>query len=312
VTIFEAMVTAAKRGEYSFVLAHADECLLQGDCPSDQVGWVFFYKCDAALSTDKPVLAIAAGEQALTWALGQKASELEGRSRIWLACALLKLGRTAEVIRLLELYVDGLLTNPLWQKHEQFARYNLAVAYRHSGRLPDAITQYGLALQLPVVDASFVVQIRQNLAWAMLLLGDQEGAREQLDLVAQSVRESLSLSRLTSLWVDRAALYLLEGHVDQAKSACHQVLDALDEKNRAVHLATTYITLGRIALQEGDRAEAMRCCMLGRTHAEHAERWDLHNEATRVWVSASEKGGARGEESGFASVIRLLVRNRGD
>jgi tetratricopeptide (TPR) repeat protein len=309
---FDDLIAAIQQGDSGFVLEHADALLFQGDCPPDRVGWVFYYKCDAAMAADKPVLAIAAGEQALTWALQHKDVTLEGRVRIHSACALLRLGRTGEAAQLLEEYLKGMKKHASWREFEDLARYNLGVAYRHSGRLQEAVEQYRKALGLPESGPGTHVQIRQNLAWALLLLGDAEGARVELDKVADHVRETLSLGRLTSLWVDRAALHLLEGDLSAAKSACRQVLDALDEKNRAVHLATTYVTLGRIALAEGDRAEAQRCSMLARTHAEKAERWDLHNEATRLWVSASEKGGTSREANGMASVVRLLVVGRGD
>jgi tetratricopeptide (TPR) repeat protein len=309
---FDDLLAAIQRGDNGFVLEHADALLFQGDCPSDRVGWVFYYKCDAALATDKPVLAIAAGEQALTWALQHKNHDLEGRVRIHLACSLLRLGRTGEAAVLLEEYLKSMRKHTAWKEFEDLARYNLGVAYRHSGRLQEAAEQYRKALALPESGPGTHVQIRQNLAWALLLLGDAEGAREQLDAVAGHVRESLSLGRLTSLWVDRAALHLLDGDLQAAKAACRQVLDALDEKSRAVHLATTYVTLGRIALAEGDRAEAQRCSMLARTHAEKAERWDLHNEATRLWVSAAEKGGSACEANGLAAAVRLLIVGRGD
>jgi tetratricopeptide (TPR) repeat protein len=308
---YEEFAAAARRGDHAMVLEHADAVLFQGDCPADKVGWVFYYKCDAALGADKPVLAIAAGEQALTWAINHKDHELEGRVRIHLGCAMLRLGRVAEAAALLEGYLAGMKKHPAWKQFEDLARYNLAVAYRHSGRLQDAAVQYRKSLELPESAPGSHVQIRQNLAWALLLLGDAEGAREQLDLVTGHVRETLSLNRATSLWVDRAALYMLEGDLAGAKAACHMVLDALDEKNRAVYLATTYVTLGRIALAEGDRAEAQRCSMLARTHAEKAERWDLHNEATRLWVSASEKGGSVREANGLASAVRMLIVGRG-
>jgi tetratricopeptide (TPR) repeat protein len=309
---FDDLAAASRRGDYGYVLEHADTLLFQGDCPPDQVGWVFFHKCDAALSLDKPVLAIAAGEQALSWAVQHKDAELEGRVRLHQACALLSLGRMAESARLLEGYVAGLKKNPSWKQREDLVRFHLAVAYRHTGRLQEAAQQYRKALLLPESQPGVHVQIRQNLAWALLLLGDAEGAREQLELVAGNVRETLSLSRHISLWTDRAALHLLEGDLSGAKAACRQVIDALDETARAVHLATTYVTLGRIALSEGDRPEAQRCSMLARTHAEKAERWDLHNEATRLWVSASEKGGNLREAGDMASAIRLLVIGRGD
>lgn len=309
---FEDLAAAARRGDSGYVLEHADALLIQGNCPADKVGWVFYYKCDAALSTDKAVLAIAAGEQALTWARQQKDSPLEGTVRLCLSFAMLKLGRVGEVAELMEGYLSGLRKNPSWKEHEDLARYNLAVAYRHSGRVPEAVTQYRKALALPESSPGTHVQIRQNLAWALLLLGDADAARLELETVANHVRETLSLKRLTSLWVDRAALYLLDGDTAKAKAACQQVIDALDEKVRSVHLATTYVTLGRIALAEGNRAEAQRCSMLARTHAEKAERWDLHNEGTRLWVSASEQGGEKGDKNGLAGAVRLLIVGRGD
>jgi tetratricopeptide (TPR) repeat protein len=309
---YDDLSAAAKRGDAQFVLEHADTLLLEGRCPQDKVGWVFYYKCDAALDLQKPVLAIAAGEQALTWAQQYEAAELEGRVRICLACAMLRLGRVAEVATLLENYVAGLKRHPAWKKYEDLARYHLATAYYHAGRTTKAVEQYRKALQVPGCTPGAREQIRQNLAWALLVLRDSVGAREQLDLVAESVRESLSLGRLTSLWVDRAALYLVEGDIGQAKAACAQVLAALEEKTRAIHLATTYLTLGRIALVEGNHAEAQRCSMLARTHAEKAERWDLHNEATHLWVAASQKGGTHGEASGLAAAVRLLIAGRGD
>ena len=308
---YEDLVAAVQRGDHGFVLEHADAVMFAGDCPQNQVGWIFYYKCDAALGADKPILAIAAGEQALTWAQQAKDSDLEGRVRIFLGCAMLRLGRTSEAAALLEGYLSGLKKNRAWKEFEDLARYNLAVAYRHSGRLAEAVQQYRKALQLPESRPGAHVQVRQNLAWALLLLGDAEGAREQLDLVTGHVRETLSLNRLTSLWVDKAALSLLEGDTAGAKAACKQVLEALDEKNRAVYLATTYVTLGRIALAESDREEAKRCSMLARTHAERAERWDLHNEATRLWVTAAEKGGSAGEATGMDAAVRLLLVGRG-
>jgi tetratricopeptide (TPR) repeat protein len=308
---FEELAGAARRGDCAFVLEHADTLLFDGNCPADKVGWVFYYKCDAAMGADKPVLAIAAGEQALTWAKGQRDFDLEGRVRIHLGCALLRLGRTAEAAALLEEYVGAIRQHPDWKENEDLARYNLAVAYRHSGRLPEAVAQYRAALELPESRPGSHVQMRQNLAWALMLIGDAEGARTQLDLVGAHVRDTLSLDKATSLWVDRAALSLLEGDLRGAKAACNMVLEALDEKNRAVYLATTYVTLGRIALAEGDRAEVQRQSMLARTYAEKAERWDLHNEATRLWVSASEKGGAACETSGMAAAVRLLIAGRG-
>ncbi|HWH71639.1 MAG TPA: tetratricopeptide repeat protein [Candidatus Sulfotelmatobacter sp.] len=308
---FEELAAAARRGDFSFVLEQADALLFQGDCPPDRVGWVFYYKCDAALSTDKPVLAIAAGEQALTWALAAKDVDLEGRVRIHLGCAMLRLGRTGEAAGLLEAYISGMKKHPEWKENEDLARANLAVAYRHSGKLPEAVVQYRKSLELPESRPGSHVQIRQNLAWALLLMGDAEGARSQLDQVGQHVRETLNLDKAMSLWVDRAALHLLEGDTAGAKQACEMVLAALDEKNRAVYLATTYVTLGRIHLAEGNKEEVQRCSMLARTHAEKAERWDLHNEATRLWVSASEKGGTASEASGLASAVRLLIVGRG-
>lgn len=309
---YDDLAAAVRRGDHGFVLDHADALLLQGDCPAQKVGWVFYYKCDSALALDKPVLAIAAGEQSLTWALQQKDHLLEGLARIHLGCALLRLGRVAEAAAMFEEYLKGLKKHPSWHELEDMARYNLGVAYRHSGRLQEAAVQYRRALQLPESVPGHHVQIRQNLAWVLLLVGDAEGAREQLDHVAANVRETLSLARLTSLWADRAALCLLEGDLAGAKAACNQVLDALDEKSRAVHLATTYVTLGRIHLTEGDKAEAQRCSMLARTHAEKAERWDLHNEATRLWLSAAEKGGTACEPNGLAAAVRLLIAGRGD
>jgi tetratricopeptide (TPR) repeat protein len=309
---FDDLAAAVRRGDYAFVLEHADALLFQGNCPPNKVGWVFFYKCDAALSLDKPVLAIAAGEQALSWAVQNKAVALEGKVRLHQACALLSLGRMGDAVKLLEGYVAGLKKHPAWKEREDLVRFHLAVAYRHAGRLPEAVEQYRKALLLPESQPGAHVQIRQNLAWALLLLGDAEGAREQLDMVADNVRATLSLSRHLSLWADRSALHLLEGDLTAAKASCQEVLDALEEKTRAVHLATTYVTLGRIALAEGNRTEAQRCSMLARTHAEKAERWDLHNEATRLWVSASEKGGNLREAGDMASAIRLLVVGRGD
>lgn len=308
---FEELAAAARRGDSAFVLEHADSLLFQGDCPPNKVGWVFYYKCDAALSADKPVLAIAAGEQALSWSIAQKDYDLEGRVRIHLGCSMLRLGRTAEAAALLETYVAGMKKHKDWKENEDLARANLAVAYRHSGRLPEAIAQYRRSLELSESRPGSHVQMRQNLAWTLLLIGDAEGAREQLDLVAAHVRDTLSLDKATSLWVDRAALYLLDGDLAGAKAACHMVLEALDEKNRALYLATTYVTLGRIALTEGNREEAQRCSLLARTHAEKAERWDLHNEATQLWVSASEKGGSTGVASGLDAAVRLLIVGRG-
>ena len=305
------LVAAAQRGDHGFVLEHADAVMFSGDCPPEQIGWVFYYKCDAALGADKPVLAVAAGEQALSWALQHKDIDLEGRVRMFLGCAMLQLGRTAEASQAFEAYLAGMKKHRGWKQFEDLARFNLAVAYRHSGRLQDAVLQYRKALQLPESRPGSHVQMRQNLAWALLLLGDAEGAREQVDLVTAHVKETLSLNRLTSLWVDKAALSLLEGDTAGAKAACRQVLEALDERNRAVYLATTYVTLGKIALTEGDREEAKRYSLLARTHAETAERWDLHNEATRLWVTASEKGGKTGEAVGLDSAVRLLLIGRG-
>ena len=307
---FDDLAAAAKRGDAAFVLEHADQVLIGGQCPAEKVGWVFYYKCDAALGADKNVLAIAAGEQALTWARQTKDVELEGRVGLCLSLGMLRLGRVAEAARLLEDYLAGMKKHKVWQKHEDVARYNLAVAYRHSGRLREAVEQYRKALELKESWPGSHVQIRQNLAWALMLLGDSAAAKEQLDAVAGVVRETLSLSRNTSLWVDRAALHLLEGDTTAAKAACQQVLDALEERTRAVHLATTYVTLGRIALAEGNLADVQRFSMLARTHSENAERWDLHNEATRLWVNASEKGGSHGEETGLARAVRLLVIGR--
>jgi tetratricopeptide (TPR) repeat protein len=309
---FDDLAAAALRGENEFVLQHADTVLIEGDCPPKKIGWVFYFKCDAALGAANPILAIAAGEQAVSWAIAHKDADLEGRVRICLAYAMLQLGRVAEVVALLEGYLKGLKKNPAWREFEDLARYNLAVAYRHSGRLRDAVDQYRCALLLPESRSESHVQFRQNLAWALMLLGEAEAAREQLDMVAEHVREGLSLGRLTSLWVDRAALCLVEGDTAGAKKACRQVLDALDERARAVHLATTYVTLGRIALVEGAPEEAKRYSMLARTHAETAERWDLHNEGTRLFVSASEKGGKKLDTETLAGAVRLLVVGRGD
>jgi len=307
---FDDLAAAARRGDSEFVLQQADPLLLQGDCPPERVGWVFYYKSDAALNVDQVILAIAAGEQALTWAEQQRDIALEGRTRLLLSYALLQLGRVSEAAALLEVYMAGLSQHPEWQAQEDIARFNLGVAYRHSGRLIEACQQYRSALALPESRPGLHDQIRQNLAWALLLLGDTGAARTELEAVAESVRRTLSLSRLTSLWVDRAALCLLEGDSDGAKAACRQVLEALDERERGAHLATTYVTLGRIALAEGNWEEARRCSMLARTHAEQAERWDLHNEGTRLWVSASQKGGRRGEENALAAAARLLMLGR--
>jgi len=281
-----------------------------GNCPPDKIGWVFYYKSHAAMDDGKAVLAIAAGEQALTWALQVSDSALEGRVRAGLGYALLRLGRVAEAAELLEAFVDGLDRNPGWAALEGHVRFNLAVVYRHSGRVIEAITQYRRVLEMPESTPGFYAQVRQNLAWALILMGDAAEARKQLECVADSVRETLSLSRLTSFWVDQAALHLLEGDASAARAACNQVLEALDENERRAHLATTYVTLGRIALAEGEQAEAKRCSLLARTHAEKAERWDLHNEATRLWVSASEKGGIDREEDLLSAASRLLIIGR--
>lgn len=307
---FDDLAAAARRGDSEFVLQQADPLLLQGDCPPERVGWVFYYKCDAALNVDQVILAIAAGEQALTWAEQQRDGALEGRTRILLSYALLQLGRVSEAAALLETYMAGLSQHPEWQGQEDIARFNLGVAYRHSGRLIEACQQYRSALALTESRPGLHDQIRQNLAWALLLLGDTGAARIELEAVAESVRRTLSLSRLTSLWVDRAALCLLQGDSAGAKAACRQVLEALDERERGAHLATTYVTLGRIALAEGNWEEAQRCSMLARNHAEQAERWDLHNEGTRLWVNASEKGGRHGEENALAAAARLLMLGR--
>ncbi len=309
---FEDLAGAISREDHEFVLEHADAVLIQGDCPPEKVGWVFLYKCAAALGTGQLVLAIASGEQALTWATQQKESALERQARLCLGYAMLRTGRVSEAVGLLEGYLAGMANHPAWQKQEGLARFNLGVAYRHSGRLHEAVAEYRKALALPEDSPGLHVQIRQNLAWALLLLHDAVGAREQLDAVAEHVRETLSLSRHISLWVDRAALCVLEGDLSRARDACQQVLQALDEKERAVHLATTYVTLGRIALAEGDREEAQRCSMLARAHAEKAERWDLHNEGTRLWVAASEKGGRMSAEAAMAGSVRLLVVGRRD
>lgn len=311
-TQYDCLVAAAKRGDTAYVLQHADGVLIHGDCPPDKVGWVFYYKGNAALDEGQPILSIAAGEQALTWAQSHPDVDLEGRTRIFLSYAMMRIGRVADAAELMEEYLAGLPQHPEWKQFEDIARFNLGWAYRQSGRLPQAVEQYRGALALPESVPGGHIPIRQNLAWALMLLGDAEGAREQLEVVAQHVRETLSLQRLTSLWVDRAALKLLEGDTAGAKEACRQILAALDEKERATSLATTYITLGRIALAEGQPAEAQRCSLLARTHAEKAERWDLHNEGTRLWVSASEKGGTKREENGLASVARLLVIGRSD
>lgn len=309
-TVYAELVAAAGRTDWDFILQQADAVLMSGECPPEKVGWVFYLKSDAALGANKPVLSIAAGEQAFSWAREQGDIDLEGRVRLCLSNALLSLGRVAEAAQLLEGYVSGLKKHKIWQRHEDLARYNLAIAYRHSGRLGDAVEQYRRAIDLPGAQPGLKSQMRQNLAWALLLLGDTAGAREQLEAVADNVRDSLSLSRLTSLWVDRAALYLLEGDTAGAKAACQQVLDALDEKERRAHLATTYVTLGRIALAEENRTEAQRCSMLARSHAEKAERWDLHNEATRLWITATEKGGTDHEKNVLAAAARLLVIGR--
>jgi tetratricopeptide (TPR) repeat protein len=307
---FEELSAAFKRGDAAFVLAHADALLMGGDCPAEKVGWVFYYKCDAALELNQSVLAIAAGEQAFTWAQAARDEELEGRVRICLAFALMQLGRVAEAATLLEGYVSGLPERPDWRRFEDLARYNLAWAYRQSGRLTEAVSQYRAALALPESRPDTHIQIRQNLAWALILLGDAAGAQRELEFVAEQVREGLDLARMTSLWTDRAALHLLKGEIAAAKRACQEVLRALDERQRHVHLATTYVTLGRIALTEGEVAEAQRCSMLARTHAEKAERWDLHNEGTRLWVAATQKGGMAHDQGGLATAARLLVISR--
>ena len=309
---FADLAAAASRGDGAFVLQHADAILMEGSFPAEKAGWIFYYKSDAALDLGETVLAIAAGEQALLWALQQSDTELEGRIRLTLSYALLRLGRVGEASVLLERYLEELSTRTEWKRHEALARFNLGVAYRHSGKLTEAVAQYRLALDLPESVPGFHAQVRQNLGWALLLLGDAPGAREQLDLVAADIRETLSLSRLTSLWVDRAALCLLEGDTAGARSACQQVIDALDERQRGAHLATTYITLGRIALAEGDEEEARRCSQFARTHAEKAERWDLHNEGTRLWVTAGQKGGDRDDQGVLAAAARLLVIGRRD
>ena len=220
------------------------------------------------------------------------------------------LGRVADAAALLEAYIEGLTKHPEWAQFEDLARYNLAWAYRQSGRLVEAVAQYRAALALPESRPETHVQIRQNLAWALMLLGDAGGARAELDRVAEVVREGLDLARMTSLWADRAALYLLEGDRRAAKEACQQVLLALDERQRHVHLATTYITLGRIALAEGEMEETQRCARLARVHAEQAERWDLHNEGTQLVVAATQKGGNAHDQGGLATVARLLLISR--
>lgn len=308
---FDDLVQASRRRDAQFVLAHADEVLLQAACPAEKVGWVFYHKCNAALDVDNNVLAIAAGEQALTWAEQHHDVELEGLVRVLLGYTLNHMGRVAEAAGVLEGYLARLPNHPEWQRREDIARYNLGVAYRHSGRLAAAVEQYRGALSLPESRPGLHVQIRQNLAWALILLGDAAGAREQLEAVAENVRETLSLSRLTSFWVDQAALHLIEGETAAARSACQQVLNALDEKQRGAHLATTYITLAQIALAEGKPEEAQRCCTQARIHAERAERWDLHNEATRIWVTILEKGGTACEETRSVTAARLLVISRG-
>lgn len=308
---FDELAAAARRGDTEFVLQHADDLLLQGECPPERVGWVFYYKSDAALEASRNVLAIAAGEQALTWAERHQEGDLEGRVRLVLSYGLLRLGRVAEAAALLEAFLKGLRRHASWRALEDMARFNLGVAYRHCGRVVEAVQQYRQALLLPESSPGLHDQVRQNLAWALVLLRDAPAARTELEAVADNVRQTLSLSRLTSLWVDRAALCLLEGDTAGARAACHQVLAALDERERGAHLATTYVTLGRIALAEADREEARRCSLLARTHAEQAERWDLHNEGTRLWVSASEKGGMdRDEEDALACAARRLVIGR--
>ncbi|HLO04173.1 MAG TPA: hypothetical protein VK191_13765 [Symbiobacteriaceae bacterium] len=307
---FEELQAAFKQRDAATILANADALLMSGNCPPEQIGWVFYYKCDAALDQNQVVLAIAAGEQALSWSQSAHEGTLEGRVRICLAFALMALGRVADAAALLEAYIDGLTRHPEWAQFEDLARYNLAWAYRQSGRLVEAVTQYRAALALPESRPETHVQIRQNLAWALMLLGDSAGARIELDLVARSVREELDLARMTSLWADRAALHLLEGDREAAKQACQQVLRALDERQRHVHLATTYITLGRIALAEANLEETQRCAMLARTHAEQAERWDLHNEGTQLWVAATQKGGNAHDQGGLATAARLLLISR--
>jgi tetratricopeptide (TPR) repeat protein len=310
VITFEELKVAFKRRDAATVLANADALLISGNCPPEQVGWVFYYKCDAALDQNQVVLSIAAGEQALSWSQSAKDAELEGRVRICLSFALMALGRVAEAAALLEAYVAGLPHHPEWERFADLARFNLAWAYRQSGRLVEAVAQYRAALALPESRPETHIQIRQNLAWALMLLGDVAGARAELDLVTAAVREQLDLARMTSLWVDRAALYLLEGDREAAKRACQQVLQALDERQRHVHLATTYITLGRIALAEANLEETQRCAMLARAHAEQAERWDLHNEGTQLWVAATQKGGNAHDQGGLATVARLLLISR--
>lgn len=307
---FEELQAAFKRKDAATILANADALLMSGNCSPEQIGWVFYYKCDAALDQNQVVLAIAAGEQALSWAESTHDGPLEGRVRICLSFALMALGRVADAAALLEAYMNGLPAHPEWAQFEDLARYNLAWAYRQSGRLVEAVTQYRAALALPESRPETHLQIRQNLAWALMLLGDAGGARAELDLVARAVRETLDLARMTSLWTDRAALHLLEGDREAAKQACQQVLLALDERQRHVHLATTYITLGRIALAEGDLAETERCARLARLHAEQAERWDLHNEGTQLVVAATQKGGNAHDQGGLATAARLLLISR--
>lgn len=307
---FEELQAAFKQRDAATILANADALLMSGNCPPEQVGWVFYYKCDAALDQNQVVLAIAAGEQALSWAESAHDGPLEGRVRICLSFALMALGRVADAAALLEAYVAGLGAHPEWAQFEDLARYNLAWAYRQSGRLLEAVAQYRAALALPESRPETHVQIHQNLAWALMLLGDAAGARAELDLVAGFVKEELDLARMTSLWADRAALYLLEGDREAAKRACQQVLLALDERGRHVHLATTYITLGRIALAERNLAETERCARLARIHAEQAERWDLHNEGTQLVVAATQKGGNAHDQGGLATAARLLLISR--
>lgn len=307
---FEELQAAYQRRDAATILANADALLISGNCPPERVGWVFYYKCDAAMEQNQTVLAIAAGEQALSWALRVQDAELEGPVRIGLSFALMGLGRVSEAAALLEAYVDGLQAHPEWARFEDLARFNLAWAYRQSGRLVEAVAQYRAALSLPESRPETHVQIRQNLAWALMLLGDAGGARVELDQVATVVREDLDLARMTSLWTDRAALFLLEGDREAARLACQQVLGALDERQRHVHLATTYVTLGRIALAEANLQETQRCAMLGRMHAEQAERWDLHNEGTQLWVAAAQKGGIAHDQGGLASAARLLLISR--
>lgn len=307
---FEELRAAVKRRDAAAILAGADGLLMSGSCSPEQIGWVFYYKCDAALDQNQVVLAIAAGEQALSWAISSQDAPLEGRVRICLSFALMALGRVADAAELLEAYIAGLPAHPEWTEFEDLARYNLAWTYRQSGRLVEAVAQYRAALALPESRPETHVQIRQNLAWALIFLGDSAGARQELDEVAAYVRERLDLARMTSLWADRAALHLLEGDREAAKQACQQVLQALDERHRHVHLATIYVTLGRIAMAEANREESLRYAMLARTHAEQAERWDLHNEGTQLMVAATQKGGNAHDQGGLASAARLLLISR--